>query len=71
MMLFRKFLVTAVALAILFLYCFSNCDFAGSLATLSHVSWVEKSFSGFFAFQTPAWIGADYFFGNTWQQVLP
>ena len=29
MMLFCKFLVTAVAMAILFLYCFSNCDFVG------------------------------------------
>ena len=30
MMLFYKFLVTAVAMAILFLYCFSNCDFVGT-----------------------------------------
>ena len=30
MMLFCKFLVTAAAMAILFLYCFSNCDFVGS-----------------------------------------
>ena len=30
MMLFCKFLVTAVAMAILFLYCFSNCDFVGT-----------------------------------------
>ena len=29
MMLFCKFLVTAVTMAILFLYCFSNCDFVG------------------------------------------
>ena len=30
MMVFCKFSVTAVAMAILFLYCFSNCDFVGN-----------------------------------------
>ena len=41
------------------------------MATLFHVSWALIFFGGFFAFQIPAWIRADYFFGNTWQQVLP
>ena len=30
MMLFCKFLVTAVPISILFPYCFSNCDFVGT-----------------------------------------
>ena len=30
-----------------------------AVATLFHVSWALISFLGFFAFQTPAWIGAD------------
>ena len=30
MMFFCNFLVTAAAMAILFLYCFSNCDFVGT-----------------------------------------
>ena len=30
-----------------------------AVATLFHVSWALISFWGFFAFQTPAWIGAD------------
>ena len=42
-----------------------------AMATLFYVSWASKSFMGFFEFQTPAWIGADHFFNDTWQQVLP
>ena len=38
---------------------------------LFYVSWAYKSFLGFFTCQTPAQIGADWFFGNTRQQVLP
>ena len=40
MMLFCKFLVTAVAMAILFLYCFSNCDFVGTWQYFLIFSWV-------------------------------
>ena len=36
MMLFLPFLVTAVAMAILFLYCFSNCDF---IALIHPIQW--------------------------------
>ena len=82
MMLFCKFLITAVAMAILFLYCFSNCDFVGTwqhflmflgfknflwvlcirnpMATLYlFLGPIYKHFCGFFAFHTPAQIGAD------------
>ena len=82
MMLFFKFLVTAVAMAILFLCFFSNCDFVGTwqhfqmflgfknlfvgslhskpMATLYlFLGPIYKHFYGFFAFQTPARIGAD------------
>ena len=40
------------------------------MVTLFHEP-IYNYFCKFFAFQTPAWIGADYFFGNTWHQVLP
>ena len=56
-------------MAMLFLYCFSNCDFVG---TWQHFLMFLgfKNLCGFFAFQIPAWIGADYFFGNTWQHFI-
>ena len=82
MMHFCPFLVRAVAMAIFFLYCFSNCDFVGTwqhflmflgfknlfvgslhskpMATLYlFLGPTYKHFCGFFAFQSPAWIGAD------------
>ena len=52
-MLFCKFLVAAVVMAILFLYCFSNCDFVGTWQHFLMFLGFKNLFCGFFTFQTP------------------